>query len=293
MREFRPRPKRYQVAKFGLKQYEKRVKQIFLPFWCALGVQYGETNNEFSHIENERTVKPLYHDIAEDIIAKINNGEFDTKLPTEQALMNQYNVSRNTIRRAIDVVYQRGLLRRVQGSGYYINQLPSTSKAILNLSVGTGGPMHSAEYHLTSHVVTFDKILAPHKLARLMSVVDGTELYRVVRLRFLDDVEYSLECSYYLTSVVPVLTVDAVNNSIFGFVRETYGIRVTSSEDYISMEALQPDQASLLGREVGDEVMALSQLNFYGNNSLFNYSTTYFVYPDLRFYVHSSHLSSN
>lgn len=251
------------------------------------------TNNDLTLKTIKWTVKSLYHDIAEDIIAKINNGVFDTKLPTEQALMQQYDVSRNTIRRAIDVVYQRGLLRRVQGSGYYINQLPSSSKAILNLSIGTGEPMHSPEFHLTSHVVTFDKILAPHHLARLMNVVDGTEMYRVVRLRFLDDVEYSLESSYYLTSVVPVLTVDAVNNSIFAFLRETYGIKTSSSEDYISLEALGPDQSSLLGKEVGDEVMALSQLNYYGNNTLFNYSTTFFVYPDLRFYVHSSHLSSN
>lgn len=240
-----------------------------------------------------KTVTSLYHTIAEDIIAKINRGNFDTKLPTEQMLIEQYGVSRNTIRRAIDVVYQRGLLRRVQGSGYYINQVPSTSKAILNLSVGTGEAMHSPEFHLTSHVVTFDKIRADHKLARLMSVADDTEMFRVVRLRSLDHVQYSLETAYFLTRVIPELTVEAVNHSIFDYLRETYRIKSSSTEDYISLEALEPDQASLLGKEVGAHVMALSQLNYYGNNTLFNYSTTYFVYPDLRFYVHSSQLSSN
>lgn len=235
----------------------------------------------------------MYHDIAEDIIAQINRGEFEQKLPTEKTLMDTYQVSRNTIRRAIDVVYQRGLLRRVQGSGYYINQLPSSSKAILNLSVGTGIAMHSPDYHLTSHVVTFDKILADHPLARTMSIPDGTELYRVVRVRFLDKIEYSLEQAYYLTSVIPVITVEAVNHSIFDFLKETYGIQTTSSEHYISMAELQADQASLLGKEVGTPVMALSQLNFHGNTALFNYSTTYFVYPDMQFYFHASHLSSN
>lgn len=65
----------------------------------------------------------MYHQIAEKLLQAIQSGEYKTKLPTEQELMKQFNVSRNTIRRAIDVVYQHGLLRRIQGSGYYINNV--------------------------------------------------------------------------------------------------------------------------------------------------------------------------
>jgi len=65
----------------------------------------------------------VYHDIADDITKSINEGLFDKKLPTEVQLMARYNVSRNTIRKAIDLVYQKGLLRRVQGSGYFINDI--------------------------------------------------------------------------------------------------------------------------------------------------------------------------
>ncbi|WDF82581.1 GntR family transcriptional regulator [Lacticaseibacillus pabuli] len=235
----------------------------------------------------------MYHDIANDIIAKINDGTFDVKLPTEQELTSQYEVSRNTIRRAIDVVYQRGLLRRVQGSGYYVNNQPSASKAIMNLSIGTGLAMHSPDSKLTSKVVTFDKIRVTHAEARLMRVADNTEMWRVVRVRYLDDEIYNLEHSYYPTSVVPVLTVDAVNDSIFEFLDETYDIQPTSSEDYVSIEALTADQASPLGQQPGEKVLALSQLNFCGNGLFFNYSISQYVYPGMRFYFHAANLSSN
>ena len=52
--------------------------------------------------------------------------------------MKRFNVSRNTIRRAIDVVYQHGLLRRIQGSGYYVNNVQLQSTMTINLSIGAG-----------------------------------------------------------------------------------------------------------------------------------------------------------
>jgi GntR family transcriptional regulator of bglA len=235
----------------------------------------------------------MYHDIATDIIKRINRGDFDTKLPTEQALMDSYGVSRNTIRRAIDLIYQRGLLRRVQGSGYYINSQPSASKAIMNLSAGTGNALHSPETHLTSKVVTFDKVNVDHAHARLMHVADGTEMFRVVRLRYLDGELYCLEHAYFLTALIPVLTVNAVNDSIFEFLKETYAITPTSSDDYVSIEQLTADQASLLDRPLGASVLCLSQLNYCGNGSFFNYSITHYVYPGMHFYFHAAPLASN
>ncbi|WP_155286255.1 GntR family transcriptional regulator [Lacticaseibacillus zhaodongensis] len=235
----------------------------------------------------------MYHDIAEQIIELINKGVFTRKLPTEAELMRRYSVSRNTIRRAIDLVYQRGLIRRVQGSGYFINDLPNQSKAIVNLSVGPGETMHGGDYHLSSKVVTFDKIIADATLAARMRVDTGSELYRIVRLRDLDGERYCLEEAYYLTTIAPVITVEAANHSIFDFLAESYGIRVSSCENYIGMTTLSPDQAVVLQEKSKQQFLTLTQLNYYGNNQVFNYSTTIFVYPDLRFYFLSSHLQSN
>ena len=59
----------------------------------------------------------MYHDIAEQLIQDILAGKYPVKLPTEQVLMNRYQASRNTIRKALDVIFAHGLVRRVQGSG--------------------------------------------------------------------------------------------------------------------------------------------------------------------------------
>ncbi|KRM86765.1 GntR family transcriptional regulator [Lacticaseibacillus thailandensis] len=229
----------------------------------------------------------MYHEIAEDIIRSIHEGLYTDKLPTEAELMATYDVSRNTIRRAIDVIYQRGLLRRIQGSGYYVNKMPQPSKTVINLVAGAGASLHSPDNHLTSRIVTFDKIKADPELVQPMKLQPDSELYRVVRLRYLNGQLYCLEEAYYSTGAVPYLPVEAVNGSIFDFIAENYHVHITASEEYIFLATLAHDQATVMGQQPGKQVLALEQTNFYGNSVAFNYSTTYFVYPGLRFYSHS------
>lgn len=235
----------------------------------------------------------MYHDIADDITKSINEGLFDKKLPTEVQLMARYNVSRNTIRKAIDLVYQKGLLRRVQGSGYFINDISLSEKTVINLSVGAGQPLHLADGKLVSKVITFDKINADIALANRMSIKNGSELYRVIRLRYLNNELYCLEQAYYVRAEVPFLSVESVNQSIFTFLRENYGISANNSEDYISLEKLTEEDAALLELPTGTPALTMNQLNFYGNNIIFNFSTTIYVYPGLNFYFHSANLTSN
>ncbi|WP_390409774.1 GntR family transcriptional regulator [Lacticaseibacillus jixiensis] len=236
----------------------------------------------------------MYHDIADQLIQSITNGQFTSKLPTEAKLMARFGVSRNTIRRAIDVVYQQGLLRRVQGSGYYINHIQLNSKHAVNLSVGAGKPLIKTAPRPTSKIVTFDKALASTiPLAQQFNVEGDAEVYRVIRLRYMDNAIYALEESYYLTSVVPFLSTDSINSSIFEFLAETFNVTVVASDDYMSMTSLAADQATLLGLAEGDQRLTLAQMNYTKNNTLFNFSKAIYADEKMSFYFHSAHLSSN
>ncbi|MFD1485452.1 GntR family transcriptional regulator [Lacticaseibacillus baoqingensis] len=236
----------------------------------------------------------MYHEIADQLIQAITKGQFTSKLPTEAKLMARFGVSRNTIRRAIDVVYQQGLLRRVQGSGYYINHVQLNSKHAVNLSVGAGKPLVKNSPRPTSKIVTFDKaIAATIPLATQFNVEADAEVYRVIRLRYMDAAVYALEESYYLTAVVPFLSTESVNGSIFEFLAETFNIAVIASDDYLSMTKLAEDQATLLDQKPGTHRLTLAQMNYTKNNTLFNFSKTIYADPKMSFYFHSAHLSSN
>lgn len=63
-----------------------------------------------------------YEKITMWIREQISSGAFSpgSKLPTEMELMEKFNVSRQSVRRAIQVLVDEGLVHSVQGSGIYV-----------------------------------------------------------------------------------------------------------------------------------------------------------------------------
>ncbi|AVK63625.1 GntR family transcriptional regulator [Lactobacillus sp. CBA3606] len=234
----------------------------------------------------------MYRDIATKLVNAIQDGQFEVKLPTEAQLMAHYHASRNTIRKAIDLVYQQGLLRRVQGSGYFITTIQLQHKTVVNLSARA---MPSSNLHpreLVSKILTFDTIHSDPELAKQMGIPVDQELYRVIRLRYWHNQLYCLEKAYYLRSVVPYLSTEAINQSIWDFIYEAYGIGVANSDDYLSLTNLTEEEAQLMQLGHGDTYLALDSCNYYKNNSLLDFSHTVFAYPDLALYFHTTNLSN-
>lgn len=66
---------------------------------------------------------PLYRQIAQKLRSEIEEGRFglDGRLPDERELAVQLKVSRATVRQAMKVLRELGLVRRVQGSGTYVS----------------------------------------------------------------------------------------------------------------------------------------------------------------------------
>lgn len=71
---------------------------------------------------NHDCIIPLYEQIAQQIKQEVSNGGFDAqrRLPTEKAFAEQFNVSRITVRKAIQLLSQEGLVETKQGKGTFV-----------------------------------------------------------------------------------------------------------------------------------------------------------------------------
>lgn len=87
------------------------------------------TINKYSNV-------PLYCQLKNLIIEKIENGEFeaDTKIPSEQDFCVQYDISRPTVRQAINELTATGQLYKLRGKGTYV----SSQKVYINVKDYTG-----------------------------------------------------------------------------------------------------------------------------------------------------------
>jgi GntR family transcriptional regulator len=73
---------------------------------------------------NHGSATPLSVQVAADVEAEIDAGRLapDTRLPSEVELSQQYGVARVTVRRAMELLRERGKVVTVQGRGTYVGR---------------------------------------------------------------------------------------------------------------------------------------------------------------------------
>ncbi|HCR44078.1 MAG TPA: GntR family transcriptional regulator [Ruminococcaceae bacterium] len=83
---------------------------------------------------NSESQKPLYQQLIEEVKRKIKSGEFTQgdKIPSEPEFMKTYEVSRITVRKAIEELVTEGYLTKKQGKGTFVNK-PKIKRKIENI----------------------------------------------------------------------------------------------------------------------------------------------------------------
>jgi DNA-binding LacI/PurR family transcriptional regulator len=139
------------------------------------------------------------------------------KLPTEQELVREQGVSLNTVRRAVDLLVQDGLVHRRQGSGTYISR---ADKAGAGPLIGVAVP--SLTYYYPRVVGGIERELARHGAQMLLrstewgasqerSVVDGlvsAGAEGLILVPGLDDSEAALSLGELEDFPVPIVLVE-------------------------------------------------------------------------------------
>ncbi|WP_239984531.1 GntR family transcriptional regulator [Lentibacillus sediminis] len=90
---------------------------------------------------------PLYIQLKDKIEQRIYNGVYTGKIPSEREFMDEYYVSRSTVRQAIDELVREGTLNKKPGRGTYVTvkrindwlgSLSSTSETIERMGMDPG-----------------------------------------------------------------------------------------------------------------------------------------------------------
>jgi GntR family transcriptional regulator len=63
-----------------------------------------------------------YVQLADDLARKIGSGELTGRLPAERDLAAEYGVAYGTVRRAMEVLRERGLVESVHGRGTFVSE---------------------------------------------------------------------------------------------------------------------------------------------------------------------------
>ncbi|WP_435595891.1 GntR family transcriptional regulator [Streptomyces albogriseolus] len=136
-----------------------------------------------------------YREIADDLRRRISSGEFGEKrkLPSERDLRTQYDVSQMTVRQALGVLRDEGLIESRVGSGWYVAEWrPIVRNALQRLSAAQWGEGRSMwdvdidDRRLEARDVQIELIDCPADVARALDLEEGEQVWRRDRLYVVD-----------------------------------------------------------------------------------------------------------
>src|ERR1700744_3263278 len=138
----------------------------------------------------------LYARIEETIATEIAQGEYrpGEQLPTEDELLQRFQVSRITVRRAIQNLVSRGLLEIRRGLGTFV--LSPRIEAELTKLTGFVEDMKSVGRKATARVISQDVIAASARVAERLQLAKGTRVMQIKRVRLADGGPLSFDETY-------------------------------------------------------------------------------------------------
>ncbi|MEG0328234.1 MAG: GntR family transcriptional regulator [Erysipelothrix sp.] len=224
-----------------------------------------------------------YKTISQELEEKILTGYYHagSKLPTEEELIHEYNVSRNTIRKAIDNLVKKGHIMPVQGSGLFIRDV--SYKNAINLENFKGLTADHQGNTVTTELLEFKEIQANKEIAEIMKCKEGQDLYYVNRLRIIDGKQWVVEYSYFNKEYIPYLNREIILDSIYQYIQTGLKKQIGYVDRVIEAAPLNEQDAKLLGLEVGDPALISTNKSMFKTGEIFDYSIDVHHYKYTRF----------
>jgi GntR family transcriptional regulator len=182
-------------------------------------------------------------------------------LPTEQALCDQFGVSRITVRRALADLADAGLIERRQGVGSFVRDRPPSRR-----NPGGGSYMdglRKTEFETDVDVLELDIRNVPEAVADQLGNERALHVLRLRRERRTSEPLMITE-AWLPAALSDTVTRDALSHAPLYRLMADAGVELDRVEHEITAEVAGPRNAQLLDVPIGSALMRVNRLAFAG-----------------------------
>ena len=189
---------------------------------------------------------------------QIHDGTYVRGLPREQELAAEFFVSRNTIREALAVLKNEGLIDRGRKVGTHV----AVRKYDHGLDALVGLKETFKDYgDVRNEVRAVQQLAAPPAVARRLHLAPGQEVVFIERLRYLGELPLSLDLTYLAPDLgAQVLRHSLETNDVFALIEQVSGQRLGSATIAVEAVSADPHSAATLQMPDGAALLMLERL---------------------------------
>jgi len=218
---------------------------------------------------NKQSVIPYYFQLKEIIKNLIEENVMSEgeQIPSEHEMCQTYGVSRTVVRQAIIEMVNEGLLVRRKGKGTFVAKPKIAGSLMQNLN-GFYKDMAVKNLETRSEVQGFSVINAPKKIANKLQLEPGDKIFKIDRLRFVNDEPIVYVITYIPYNLCPALIdEDLANQSLYAIMEEKFNLKITSSRRTIEAVGSTEEIAALLDIEFGAPIFLLKSISYLANGA--------------------------
>lgn len=212
-----------------------------------------------------------YEEIYNSLLDKIKFGHYKKGdiLPSEYELMKEYDASRDTIRKSLQLLSNNGCIQKHKGKGSIV-----INSNIYNFEFGgifsfkeVASKMYGKK---VKTIVNRYECIKPEALVKkALKLNDNDKVWAIERIRNIDGENIILDIDFINASIIPFIDENILKDSLYEHIENNLQLKISYAEREISCEKINDNDKKLLDLKDYDMVINVASRTFLSDTRVF------------------------
>ncbi|AZP04317.1 trehalose operon repressor [Jeotgalibaca ciconiae] len=214
-----------------------------------------------------------FYEIFRDLKQKIDQKEYPagSLLPSELNLAQMYNVSRETIRKALNLLLESGYIQKQQGKGSIVLDIQRLQFPVSGLT--SFKELQEGQQIDSQTIVIKNKTeKIPRYLAEQFHLPEDTDVVSLVRLRKISGEVIILDKDYLLHDIVDSVPTEAAEVSLYGYLEKECKLTIAYAKKEFVVEPITQEDQKYMNLKNDTHVVVVKSEVYLEDTRLFQYT---------------------
>ena len=223
-------------------------------------------------LQSQSGEKPLWSQLYDVLESRILNGVYKEGevLPSEMSLMEEFGVSRVTVRQAMDKLIHSKLISRKRGKGTIVLKKESTMETLFQSSFNGVEEKNNIN---DRRVISFEYVIPPIDVAYFFGISANQPVLRLTRQTYIENKPVT-HYESYLSPIVPIDQKD-MNGSMYDVLQKS-GYPITRVKERLTASIMNAKEKEMFGIHKNEAIINRIRMG-YSNDIAIEYTYSKYV----------------